>query len=80
MIQCKRCGKCCYFIIDGKKHKCKYLVRLSKNITACRIYEHRLGTEIFKNKRGFSLTCRLREDDKRIIEGCPLNLLEKVSK
>ena len=70
-INCKRCGKCCYFEVDGVKHKCRYLIRLKEH-TLCRIYKDRLGREIYKG-----ISCSLREHDKRIIEGCPFNLIIK---
>lgn len=85
-ILCKRCGRCCYYVLDGKTKKCKFLVELhfetfdktkciTRTVTACRIYNNRLGVEISKGvycgRRGF--------EDKRIIDGCPFNICsEKI--
>ena len=66
-ILCKRCGQCCYYVLDGKTKKCKYLV-VHKHLTSCRIYRNRLDTKIDEN-----IYCIERKDDKRIFKNCPFN-------
>ena len=73
MIACLRCGKCCYYKIDGKIKKCKHLVKLPNGKTLCRIYKKRLGTIIDKTKDGKVVRCVLRKDSKFDYEGCPFN-------
>ena len=45
MNVCQRCGRCC-ILPSGKD--CRYLIRLSKDKTLCRIYhsENRFGTDV----------------------------------
>ena len=69
MVECLRCGKCCFYSFNGKIKKCRFLIFLSNKKTSCRIYKNRLNTEIDK---GFY--CINRIEDNRIIDGCPYNL------
>jgi hypothetical protein len=71
---CLRCGECCYFEIEGKRHKCKYLVKFPNGKTICKIYKTRLGTIIYKDSK-YSVTCGLREEQENFIQGCPYNKL-----
>ena len=68
---CKRCGKCCHFIVDGKVLKCKYL-RKFKGTTFCRIYPNRLGVLCLD---GYDYKCIERKDSSWNYEGCPYNIL-----
>jgi len=74
-ITCLRCGRCCYYVLDGKTKKCKHLVRLSNKKTLCRIYKQRLISkwEPLKIDKGITKIqyCIAREKDKRIFKGCP---------
>jgi len=65
---CKRCGKCCYYILNGVKKKCRHLVRLPSGKHACRIYRNRLYAEIDKG-----IVCIPRVLDTRMMADCPYN-------
>lgn len=67
---CKRCGCCCYLIINGQPSniKCKHLVILSSGKTLCRIYNKRLGQAI-----GFGNYCTKRENVKINYPECDWN-------
>jgi len=71
---CKRCGLCCYLIIDNKpsNKKCRNLVLLKSGTTVCRIYGNRIGTNI-----GRGNLCVNRKDSPFDYEGCPFNLGNK---
>jgi len=73
--KCKRCGACCHYFLDGKMRKCKFLIRISDRITACRIYDHRLGQiiDISQKDLGVFVRCVNRSEDQRLFLGCPLN-------
>lgn len=74
--KCKRCGKCCHFVVDGKltSQHCKYLV-YGVHGTFCRVYYRRLGV---KTKPGE--VCLLRCDTEYDYEGCPLNSGKPIAK
>ena len=76
---CKRCGECCYYIHNGVRKKCKFLVKL-KTTTYCRIYNqnNRLYRVLAVNNDGTKITCNLREDVNEGYEGCPLNNKNEV--
>lgn len=75
MIQCLRCGQCCYYRLDGETKRCKFLILLRNAKTCCRIYRHRLGTVIDRSKDGKRfITCIKREEDTRLFSDCPYNL------
>lgn len=60
-IECNRCGLCC--------RDCQYLIRVSPDgLTACTIYEKRLGTEIAPG-----VHCDLRKNRPWDFPGCPYN-------
>lgn len=65
---CLRCGRCCQYPKDGRLVDCKYLVRLKKGKTLCRIYRNRLKTP---TTEGF--VCGYRKDSLYDYEGCPYN-------
>jgi len=68
-LNCKRCGQCCtYYDKEGKRKVCRFLVRIGSNITACRIYPNRLGTEIDEG-----VYCGKVEGRAFDYEGCPFN-------
>lgn len=69
-ITCKRCGRCCHYILDGKIKKCKYLIVHGKT-TSCRIYKHRIGTIVTP----MGNRCGYRKDSIYNFEGCPYNKL-----
>jgi hypothetical protein len=46
MAVCNRCGLCCWYYLDGRLTKCKYLVQLRNNRTACRVHGYHVGIEI----------------------------------
>ena len=71
-IICKRCGRCCHFIADGKVRKCKHLVMLGK-VSLCRIFNKRLGQIIYVDKKGEKTYCGMRENIKSDYKGCPFN-------
>jgi hypothetical protein len=71
MVDCKRCGKCCYRLIKTgiiTNEKCKYLIILKNGRTLCRIYKNRLGTKTHENN-----VCGLRTAFPFNIKGCPQN-------
>lgn len=72
--KCNRCGKCCFYFLDGKLKKCRYLLfinyYLKKDISFCRIYPHGFGREIDKN-----IFCN--KDPIFNYPGCPYNSDEK---
>lgn len=67
---CKRCGKCCHWIAEGKVIKCKYLIKLSNDRTLCRIYKNRKGYIMSKG-----MICGDRLNSRWNYEGCPYNEL-----
>ena len=72
---CTRCGRCCHFWADNKLHKCKHLIKLSKETSLCRIYKHRLGALLYENKRtGIKVHCGTRGSLKANFKGCPYNV------
>jgi len=73
MAVCKRCGKCCFYEVDGViKAPCRFLIFHKNGKTSCRIYANRLGTIVYRDgNKGF--ICIDRKNDYRIIEDCPLN-------
>lgn len=74
-VVCRRCGQCCYLVIDGKlsSKPCKFLVPIGNNRFACRIYfaENRLGHDI-----GFGNRCNRRCDVPVNYPSCPYNRKE----
>lgn len=73
MAHCESCGRCCHWTdVNGKKHKCKFLVRLSKTRTVCRIYSKRLGTIIAKDGDKL-IGCAMRSQSAFNYPGCPMN-------
>lgn len=74
MITCRRCGKCCYYVLDGIKKKCKYLRILSDGTTMCRIYyrNNRVGIVIDKDT-----VCIPREYTPYDYVNCPYNTGKK---
>lgn len=67
--KCLRCGKCCgWFDSGGVRHWCKFLIHLPSGKTVCRIYNHRLGTEI-----ALGVRCILRKGVPFDFIGCPYN-------
>ncbi len=82
MPTCKRCGRCCMLIIDGKQStkKCRYLVGKVGGLTSCRIYSCRLGTHVYWNKDGRVNVCRDRECSPLNYPGCPYNQEKKDGK
>jgi len=74
--KCNRCGKCCYYVLNGIKKKCKYLALERAGKSFYRIYHKRLGTEIDKG-----IYCNRIEDVIAAgaqFEGCPFNVLLKI--
>lgn len=72
MSQCNRCGKCCFYYLNGKLKKCRYLLIFSNKKTACSIYtrKQRIGLEIDKG-----IFCN--EDTQYNYKDCPYNSPEK---
>lgn len=75
MIICKRCGRCCHYIREGKVKKCLYLIRLGNGVTSCRVYDcpGRVGKVI-----GKGVKCVNREDSPFDYDGCPYNSNKRV--
>ena len=67
LIECLRCGKCCY---SPKGKKCHFLRYLKDGTTKCMKYNDRIGTALDKN-----CACNLREKSIYNYEGCPYNAL-----
>ena len=75
---CSRCGRCCHFWADNKLHKCKHLIKLSKESSLCRIYKNRLGAIIYENKKtGIKVKCTHRENLPANFKNCPYNKPEQ---
>jgi len=71
VIDCLRCGLCCFN--NGKA--CKFLKFFKTvNKSYCSVYKSRLGrfTGII-NEDGEKVFCGLRSGDSRIFKGCPYN-------
>ena len=77
MINCKRCGKCCYFWEDGVYKKCRFLLYITPLHTICRIYnsKDRLGRRLGKVAR-----CGLRKDSSMDYPNCPYNTNKPIEK
>jgi len=73
---CLRCGKCCISELGGIKKRCPRLF-LENGVWSCSIYNHRLGTTaaVIHNR---VFRCGLRENQEKIIEGCPYNSIQKI--
>ena len=69
-MKCKRCGACCYLIIDRKPTDipCKHLRFKPDGTTYCDIYKHRLRTEL-----GYGNVCTYRKDSMFDYWECPHN-------
>lgn len=75
MDDCKRCGFCCHYKINGIRLKCRYLITFKSGRTYCRIYKNRLGTVIFKDKNKVVLCVeRIGNENLPCFEGCPLSI------
>jgi hypothetical protein len=70
-VGCRRCGRCCYFIVGDGVRKCRFLIRHGK-LTSCRIYSNRLG-KIHDEVDGIPHSCTLRSKGEYDYPGCPLN-------
>jgi len=66
---CLRCSRCCYFFIDGERHKCKFL-----RGKLCSIYnkKNRVGTVIYKEGET-QIQCFNRDDCKENFKDCNYN-------
>ena len=71
MINCLRCGMCCYLVIDDKPSdtRCPYLIILKNGKTKCKIYYRNR----IKRKLGYSNHCVMRRDSIFDYDGCPYN-------
>ena len=79
-IVCNRCGQCCYFMVDGKKKKCKHLVLLKNGKSLCRIYSKRLGKVLYSRVKGeerIQSVCMMREEVYYNYPNCPFNKEEQ---
>ena len=73
---CLRCGKCCVSERGNIRKRCNQLALIDGTWT-CRIYNHRLGMKTAQIN-GTAFYCGLRENQNKIIEGCPYNYLQKI--
>jgi len=73
MIDCLKCGKCCYVIANGVKKRCKFLRNTSDGLTECLKYYSRIGTHIAVDKKLGVIKCGDRKDSPVDFEGCPYN-------
>jgi len=73
IITCRRCGRCCHYMKNGKLKACKYLIKFN-NKTSCRIYKqkNRIGKVIDVNENG-QIMCLPRVMDNRNFLNCPYN-------
>jgi len=71
--KCFRCGKCCFYELDGKIKKCKHLVILRNTKTLCRIYKQRLKVNWKPLRIDKKTYCISRKKDTRKFIFCPLN-------
>jgi len=73
-INCTRCGKCCYLYIEGKKIKCRHLIKLPFNKTLCRIFNSKKRIGSITHEYGRSVfRCDTRENSEVDFIGCPYN-------
>lgn len=69
---CRRLGKCCYYLGEGKEvKKCRYLVGV-KGFLRCRIYSNRLGA-LIDRVDGVEIRCVWRKDSPFDFKGCEYN-------
>jgi len=78
--KCLRCGSCCYWVDNGKRIKCRFLMKVGNNKHFCRIYANRLYKKL-GNINGKDIICNLRENRHENIylhDGtpCPYNCKE----
>lgn len=72
-MNCKRCGKCCFFLKEGILTPCFFLINAGHKVTACRIYPNRMNHKI--NKKIF---CTARKNSQYDFAGCPYNTNKKI--
>lgn len=74
-LMCKRCGQCCYYYLDGKRKKCKFLIKLKSGKTLCRVYKTRINRILDIDKNGNMIMCLERKNKQNRIKypNCPLN-------
>ena len=70
-MSCKLCGRCCYFMVNRERYKCRFLVK-TKSRTLCRIYKTRMNKVIYK-KGTVIVACVNRINQKQHHAGCPYN-------
>jgi hypothetical protein len=76
-IKCLRCGKCCYYMMNGIKKKCKYLIQITENKATCRIYKSNTRLNRYIDT-GIRCTFRIQSPDSFV--GCPYNKNAHASK
>lgn len=81
-MECKRCGRCCQYQLNGITKVCKYLIGTVGELTTCSIYSERVGTTIdrqilnrnYRNIKGSQIVkkivCGYRKDNPVYYEGC----------
>ncbi len=80
-LKCLRCGKCCFFVIDGISHKCRFLILLKSGKTCCKIY--RIRKTLAKLNKPLhiypNVLCLTREQQIKLTnqeyDYCPYNVL-----
>ena len=71
---CNRCGKCCFYVKEGKVTKCHNLIEWNDGKTTCAIWNDpkRVGS-IIDYVDGEPLRCSLIAYSKVNYKGCPYN-------
>ena len=72
-LVCNRCGKCCHWVVNGVRRRCKYLQDSVEGRTYCRIYNRRMGIVLDYDEQHRPITCNYRYQVKLNYEGCPNN-------
>ena len=73
---CNRCGRCCYYLLDGKWKKCKNLIQHGA-LSSCRIWNNpdRVGTLIDEG-----VICNEMRNVPHTYVGCPYNKEKPIVK
>ena len=72
---CNRCGRCCYYEIDGVWRKCRNLVEhVPGKRSSCRIWPNNVRTIIDRKRDGTPIICHRIESLNVSYFGCPYNV------
>lgn len=72
-MECRRCGRCCYYEVKNKLIKCRYLVIKADKTTECKVYLRRIGIPLTKG-----IYCGWRNQTTFDFKDCPYNTNKKI--